>query len=185
MQLWLQKLNVLMFWFPSSFFLLLAGWIEMTDMALISASTQNEEGRYMAILNGSEVSPPVSTNLSGMAQLVLEKSEPSNLTYNVTMIRIADNNDNNVTGVHLHNGLRGYNGTEIKELKILPGYKENGIVAKGNLSASDSFSSELAGKGDLALNSLIQYIENGEVYVDVHTNDSPHGELRGQIFPSP
>ena len=171
--------------FLSSFLLLLAGWIEITDVALISASTQNEEEGFMAILNGREVSPPVSTNLSGIVQLVLEKSKPLNLTYNVTITGIANNNDNNVTSVHLHNGIRGYNGTEIKELKILPGYNENGIVAEGNLSASDSFSSELAGKGDLALNSLIQYIGNGEVYLDVHTQVNPHGELRGQIFPSP
>lgn len=171
--------------FLSSFLLLLAGWIERTDMALISASTQNEEEGFKAILNGSEVSPSVSTNLSGVAQLVLEKSEPLNLTYNVTIPGLANNNDNNVTSVHLHNGIRGYNGTEIKELMISPGYNENGIVAKGNLSTSESFSSELAGKGELALNSLIQYIGNGEVYLDVHTQDNPHGEIRGQIFPSP
>lgn len=171
--------------FLSSFLLLLAGWIERTDMALVSASPQNEEEGFKAMLNGSEVSPPVSTNLSGIAQLVLEKSTPLLLTYNVTITGLANNNDNNVTSVHLHNGIRGYNGTEIKELKILPGYNEIGIVANGNLSAWDSFSSELAGKGDLALNSLIQYIGNGEVYVDVHTQDNPHGELRGQIFPSP
>jgi hypothetical protein len=165
--------------------LLFAGWIEMIDVALILASTQNEEKGFRAILNGREVSPPVSTNLSGIAQLVLEKSRPLNLTYNVTISGITDNNDNNVTSVHLHNGIRGYNGTEIKELKILPGYHENGIVAEGNLSASDSFSSELAGKGEVALNSLIQYLENGEVYLDVHTQNNPHGELRGQIFPYP
>ena len=181
----IEILNTLMLYFSLSFLLLLAGWIEITDVALISASTQNEEEGFRAILNGSEVSPPVSTNLSGIAQLVLEKSKPLNLNYNVTITGITNNNDNNVTSVHLHNGIRGYNGTEIKELKILPGYNENGIVAMGNLSTSDSFSSELAGKGDLALNSLIQYIGNGEVYLDVHTQDNPHGELRGQIFPSP
>ncbi len=148
---------------------MLAGWIEITDVALISASTQNEEEGFRAILNGSEVSPLVSTSLSGIAHLVLEKSRPLNLTYNVTIPGIANNNDNNVTSVHLHNGIRGYNGTEIKELKILPGYNENGIVAEGNLSASDSFSSELAGKGEVALNSLIQYLENGEVYLYVLT----------------
>jgi hypothetical protein len=179
------KLNTLMLCFLSLFLLLLAGWIEITNVALISASTQNEEEGFRAILNGSEVSPPVSTNLSGIAQLVLEKSNPLNLIYNVTITGIANNNDNNVTSVHLHNGIRGYNGTEIKELQILPGYKEDGIVAKGNLSSSDIFSSELAGKGDLALNSLLQYIGNGEVYLDVHTQVSPHGELRGQIFLSP
>jgi hypothetical protein len=70
------KLNTLMLCFLTSFFLLLAGWIEITDMALISASTQNEEEEFKAILNGSEVSPPVSTNLSGIAHLVLEKSTP-------------------------------------------------------------------------------------------------------------
>jgi hypothetical protein len=172
------KLNILMLCFLSSFLLLLAGWIEITDVALISASTQNEEEGFMAILNGSEVSPPVSTNLSGFVQLVLEKSKPLNLTYNVTITGIANNNDNNVTSVHLHNGIRGYYGTEIKELKILPGYNENGIVAE-DMSASDSFSSELAGKGDLALNSLVHYMGNGEVYLDVHTQDNPHGELKG------
>jgi hypothetical protein len=39
--------------------------------------------------------------------------------------------------------------------------------------------------GFSALNSLIQDIGNGEVYLDVHTQDNPYGELRGQIFPSP
>jgi hypothetical protein len=86
-----------------------------------------------------------------------------------------------VTGVHLHNGISGFNGTVIAELPIKQGHERNGILAVGNLNGSSNFSSELSGKGELAISSLINYIDNDGVYIDIHTMDNPNGELRGQV----
>jgi hypothetical protein len=80
-----------------------------------------------------------------------------------------------VTGVHLHNGISGFNGTVIAELSIKQEHERNGILAVGNLNGSSNFSNELA------ISSLINYIDNDGVYIDIHTMDNPNGELRGQV----
>jgi hypothetical protein len=176
---------VLIFYFSA---LLIAMVVAKMTSTIISVSAQEEEERFTATLNGSEVSPPVNTGVSGNAEFVLYRGAPTHLLYNVSITGIDNNDeidDNNITGVHLHNGIRGYNGTEIKKLPVMQGYERDGIISIGNLTASDSFSSELGGKGELALNLLMRYINNSEVYLDVHTEDNPHGELRGQVFQSP
>jgi hypothetical protein len=134
----------------------------------------------MAILNGSEVSPPINTDATGEANFILLREQPIRLSYNVSVTGI-DGNSNNVTRIHLHNGISGFNGTVIAELPIIQGQKRNGILAFGNLNGSSNFSNELSGKGDLAISSLINYTDNDRVYVDIHTMDNPNGELRGQV----
>src|SRR5215207_1251499 len=173
-----------MFSSPKIFLLLslsivLVGMSEGVPSALNSTSAQQEE-RFIAVLNGSEVSPPVNTDATGEAEFILHREQPIRLFYNVSVTGI-DSNSNNVTGVHLHNGISGFNGTAIAELPIIQGYERNGILAVGNLNGSSNFSNELSGKGELAISSLINYIDNNTVYLDIHTIDNPNGELRGQV----
>ena len=139
-----------------------------------------QEEKFVAILNGSEVSPPVSSDATGKAEFILYREQPIRLLYKVSVSGI-DSNINNITGVHLHNGIRDFNGTTIKELPVIKEHERNGVLAVGNITGSDNFSSELSGKGELAISSLIHYIDNDEVYLDIHTVDNPRGELRGQV----
>ena len=155
------------------------GIAQVVPRALISTSAQQEE-RFIAILNGSEVSPPVNTGTTGEAEFILHREQPIRLFYNVSVTGI-DSNSNNVIGVHLHNGISGFNGTVIAELPITQGYERNDILAVGNLNGSSNFSNELNGKGELAISSLVNYIDNDTVYLDVHTEDNPSGELRGMV----
>jgi hypothetical protein len=164
---------------PFSLSIVLIGIAEIVPLVLLSTSAQQEE-RFVAILNGSEVSPPVNTDATGEAEFILHREQPIRLFYNVSVDGI-ESVGNNVTGVHLHNGISGFNGTVIAELPIKQGNERNGILAVGNLNGSSNFSNELSGKGELAISSLINYIDNDGVYIDIHTMDNPNGELRGQV----
>jgi CHRD domain-containing protein len=159
--------------------MVLIGIAQIVPSVLNSTSAQQEE-RFIAVLNGSEVSPPVNTGAKGDAEFILHGEQPIRLFYNVSVTGI-DSNSNNVTGVHLHNGVRGFNGTVIAELPIIHGHERNGILAVGNLNGSSNFTNELSGKGELTISSLINYIGNNTVYLDIHTADNPSGELRGQV----
>jgi hypothetical protein len=56
----------------------LVGIAEIVPLALISTSAQQEE-RFIAILNGSEVSPPVNTDATGEAEFILHGEQPISL----------------------------------------------------------------------------------------------------------
>lgn len=159
--------------------MVLIGIAQILPSALNSTLAQQDES-FIAILNGSEVSPPVNTNATGEAEFILHTEQPFRLFHNVSVTGI-DSISNNVTGIHLHNGISGFNGTVIAELPIMQGLERNGMVAVGNLNGSSNFSSELSGKGEFAISSLINYIDNENVYLDIHTMDNPNGELRGQV----
>ena len=58
--------------------------------------------------------------------------------------------------------------------------KENnfsGELSKGTLTADD-LSGDLMGK---SLKDLVKLIKSGDIYVNVHTDANPNGEIRGQI----
>jgi hypothetical protein len=146
----------------------------------LNSTLAQQEERFMAMLKGSEVSPPADTDATGEAEFILHREQPVRLFYNIS-IKGIDSNSNNVTGIHLHNGISGFNGTVVAELPIIQEHERNGILAVGNLNGSSNFSNELSGKGEFAISSLINYIDNDTVYLDIHTTDHPNGELRGQV----
>ena len=81
---------------------------------------------------------------------------------------------------HLHNGKQG----EIGPF-IVPLYKSdnptilmNGKLASGNITAN-MLGGPMAGKQIANLNTAMK---NSETYVNVHTQQNPNGEIRGQII---
>ena len=56
----------------------------------------------------------------------------------------------------------------------------NGKLIEGNDSAPDLIG-PLKGK---TVNDLVQAMNNGSIYVNVHTTQNPGGEIRGQIDPA-
>jgi hypothetical protein len=183
-----SSLAVIMISNPEVFLLLslsiaFFGITEIVPLTLNSIVAQQEE-RFTAKLKGSEVSPPVSTDATGEADFILHREQPVRLFYNVSINGIAGSS-NNVTGIHLHNGIGGYNGTVIAELPIKQEHERSGVLVVGNLNGSSNFSNELSGKGEFAISSLINYTDNDRVYLDIHTMDYPSGELRGQVSRMP
>jgi hypothetical protein len=127
---------------------------------------------------GEEVTAtPVESSARGNAVLRLSK-DGSELHYRVTVSRIE-----NVTMAHLHLAPAGANGPVVAWLypsspppQLIEG-RLNGVLAAGTITESD-----LVGLlGGATLADLVDQIEAGNVYVNVHTSAYPAGEIRGQL----
>ena len=96
----------------------------------------------------------------------------------------------NVTLVHFHCAQAGKNGPVI--VSFFSGAQDvNGIFLEGNIKNNNITCSEdgvdFCNCDGLEVNnmpSLYQAMRNGLVYLNVHTNANPDGEVRGQIFTS-
>jgi hypothetical protein len=152
-----------------------------TASATLSAAPQN----FVAPLSGGEEVPPRDTNAHGVAKFQLS-ADGTELSY----ILIASNIDN-VTASHIHLGPAGANGPVVAFLFAGTGPgsgPHDGVLATGTITSADLIG-PLAG---LTLADLIEEMEAGNTYVNVHTDDGvaptntgpgdfPGGEIRGQI----
>jgi hypothetical protein len=141
---------------------------------------------YRAHLTGAEEVPERETRAQGQATFQL-RADGSELHYRLIVANIE-----NVVAAHIHLGARGTNGPVVAFLygSVPPGGgRLNGVIATGVITEA-SLVGQLAGK---PLSALIDEIEAGNTYVNVHTNDGvdptntgpgdfPGGEVRGQIF---
>jgi CHRD domain len=97
-------------------------------------------------------------------------------TINVTDIE-------NVTAAHIHSGQVGENGPVVVTL-----FKEDSptpimmtgevLLSEGNITATN-LEGPMAGK---ILSDLTSAMRNEQTYVNVHTQQNPDGEIRGQIL---
>lgn len=131
------------------------------------------EKSFKAKLMGMNEATPVKTEAGGMAHFKLS-ADGKQMTFKLTVKNLM-----NVTAAHIHAGGEGKSGPVVVGLFSGP-KKEgafSGTLAEGTITDKD-LSGSLNGKsvGDLA-----KMMENGEVYVNVHTTQNPAGEMRGQI----
>ena len=130
---------------------------------------------YEAPLAGQNEVPPVQSNATGLAVFTTPFNDTVNYRVNITGI-------SNPTGAHIHVAQSGQNGHIVAYLFHTPTSKENqsptGIIFSGNFSNS-SLKGPMQGK---TLGDLAAAMDSGEIYVNVHTTEHPHGEIRGQII---
>lgn len=131
---------------------------------------------YHAKLTGDQVVPPVKTQATGELALHVNP-DATEMKYDLTV-----HNLHNVRAAHIHLGKSGANGPEVLPLYTLPktGQKEarvEGKLASGTLTSKDLMG-ELQGR---SLQALIDEIRAGRAYVQVHTEQNPDGEIRGQV----
>ena len=128
---------------------------------------------YKAELIGKEETPPVDTMAKGIATFEPEKWGKE-LRFKVTVEDIEG-----VTAAHIHLGKKG------AEVPVVAGLfggpkkegKFSGTLAEGTITNKDLVG-PLSGK---TFKDLIGLIKKGELYVNVHTEKHPGGELRGEI----
>ena len=152
----------------------------LTSITYLSSATSVfavQEGewdkqKFTAHLFGDQEVPPIQTNASGMTWF---KPMQDNVWFKVNVTDIQG-----ITMAHIHSGKQGENGPP-----IVPLYKSDtpsgpivGILAKGNITA-DTFQGPMTGK---PISDLITAMQNGETYVNIHTQQNPNGEIRGQIM---
>jgi len=148
--------------------------VAMTTI-LMSASVvfSADKGSFSAKLSGHDSTPAIKTTAKGDAEFKLAKYGKE-LSYKLTVTDIE-----NVTAAHIHQGKKGKNGPPVAGLFAGPKKegKFSGVLAEGVISEKELMGS-LTGK---PVDALVKLIKTGDVYVNIHTDGHPDGELRGQI----
>ena len=115
----------------------------------------------LATLEGSQEVPAVTSTATGTAYLTVDETSGASVINVITTGLISP------TAAHIHGGFAGSNGG------ILQAFEQNAdVVGNFSNSADALFSAE-----DLAS------FQSGGTYVNVHTDENPGGELRGQVLP--
>jgi hypothetical protein len=147
--------------------------IDFPTSAFAGEEEQQQE-RFITELTGFEEVPPVNdTSAIGVAEFKLGQD---NIMYTVNVTDIE-----NVTATHIHSGQVGENGPIVITL-----FKEDtptaamttGVLSEGNITATN-LEGPMAGK---LLSNLTSAMCNEQTYVNVHTQQNPNGEIRGQIL---
>lgn len=128
---------------------------------------------FKAKLTGKEDVPALKTPARGEAIFKLGK-DGMEVGYEVDLKGIE-----NVSAAHIHYGKKGENGAPIANLFTGPKKvgKFSGELVKGVITDKDLYG-VLQGK---TIGDLVKMIKEGELYVNVHTDKHPDGEIRGQI----
>ena len=149
---------------------LMAGALAATAATAAVATS----GNFRTHLSGDEEVPAVLTGAQGQATFKLA-ADGQSMTYKLNVANIDD-----VTQAHIHLEQPGVNGDIVAFLFGLvpdPGVDVNGTLASGSIDAGDLIG-PLVGQ---PLGALIDAIESGGAYVNVHTVAHRGGEIRGQL----
>lgn len=158
-----------------------------------------------AVVPGDPLDDPSASTASGTAYFTLTTGgangpelsytvDLSGLYYDTELPRASSTGpDNLVRAVHIHFGAIGTNGWHALNIYGVPREDDGDLVVQlnslsGNWDDSDenfNGGSE-AGMGDsVALTDALTELQNGELYVQVHTFGYRAGEIRGQITSVP
>jgi hypothetical protein len=158
-------------------------------LTLVAFGSQAAELLFTAKLDGAQNLPePVSTPASGAVELRVS-ADGKSVAYKVTVAKLA-----NAATADLHLGSATQNGPLV--VKLWPrggGPKKgdfSGVLAEGRFDAGDLIG-PMTGS---PLADLVDELQSGNVYVNVHTNDGTDppnsgpgdfrlGEIRGQLKP--
>jgi hypothetical protein len=132
-----------------------------------------QQKKFTATLSSKDEVPPNNSKASGTAEFNVS-SDGKTVSYKVDVKDI-----NKVTMAHIHQGKKGENGPVVVTLfkSATPSGPMNGELAKGDATAN-KLEGPLKGK---QISDLVKIMEDGNAYTNVHTEQNPKGEIRGQI----
>lgn len=131
---------------------------------------------FSTLLSGKNEVPAVRTRTLGLTQAALLE-EGAKLNLLTSIIRLPRRID--ITMAHLHLGAEGENGPVVANLLSGSAFEGRGRFRrlKADLETGDLVG-PLQGQ---PLDALIRAIQAGNVYVNIHTDRNPGGEVRGQL----
>ena len=140
------------------------------------ATSSTGQQTFTATMTGSEEVPPKNTQATGSAKFV-SSSDGNSMTYRIRVAHI-----NGVTMAHIHSGSIGKNGPIVVTLfkSATPTGPMNGPLSQGTITSAN-LEGPLKGK---TISDLVKLINDGKAYANVHTQQNPKGEIRGQISTS-
>jgi CHRD domain-containing protein len=142
-----------------------------------AASASNAAGArnfISAPIHGDEEVPAVATAGRGVAKFWL--NDDGSVSFKLIVANIE-----NVTQSHIHLAPAGTNGPIVVFLfGLVPaGVTEQGVLSEGTFTQANLIPRPAIGFGG-TMAELIEAIETGGAYVNVHTVAHPGGEMRGQ-----
>lgn len=139
------------------------------QVSMIEAS---DNKNYGTKLSGANEVPAAITDATGLAKFNFS-NDGSSASFHVNVSGLED-----VRFAHIHFAKAGSNGGVVFTLRMdkVEG-PVSGIYAKGDI-LSGNLSGQLLG-GDLEI--LREAFRTGNAYVNVHSDDFPSGEIRGQV----
>lgn len=146
--------------------------LKMTRTEIAAAlKLEDQEEEFRAKLLGTNEVPPVTTNAEGQVEFELQGAA---LKFKINVSNIM-----NANAAHIHLAAVGQNGPVV--VTLFSGPKKvglfSGVLAEGVITAAD-LSGSLAGQ---PLSALLERMRTGQTYVNVHTDQNPAGEIRGQV----
>lgn len=145
----------------------------------VTADEHDNPQMFSTDLSGDAEVPSVETNASGHATFELS-ADGSELHFEVYIDCIR-----NVNQGHIHLGGPDENGPvvvwlypqETQEPETIEGLQRDFVLAEGTVTEADLVD-ELEGE---SLDALAAEMEAGQTYVNIHSEQNPEGEIRGQI----
>ena len=153
--------------------IVLAALMVFTALASGLALAGGNGKHWTAPLDGSQEVPAVDSNGTGVAKFKLSKDGTS-ISYKLNVANLDD-----VVQSHIHIAPAGVNGSVVV---FLFGPAAGGVTVNGTLAEGTITAAQLVGPlvgADLA--DLVDEMNAGNAYVNVHTLANPGGEIRGQI----
>ncbi len=139
--------------------------ILLAVMALMSSTTfaNHLSGNmlFSALFSGDQEVPVVETDATGVGGFFINASMDT-LCISITVNGLSGP----ITGAHIHSGMMG----------------ENGDVLVNFTDDVDGNSIQATVTGDDLSPELIEAMLNGGLYFNIHTDENPGGEIRGQIL---
>jgi len=136
-----------------------------------------EELEFRSVLRGRNEVPSVRTRTFGAASAALLE-QGTVLEVLASIVRLPS--DVEITLAHLHLGAEGENGPVIANLLAENPVDDSTSIRRINASLE---SSDLLGPlSGQTLSDLVRAIQEERVYVNIHTDRNPAGEVRGQLI---
>jgi hypothetical protein len=138
--------------------------------------------KFIANLRGRNEVPPVATDAFGAAKFVSDK-HCTKIKFFLKVEEI-----DNFVQAHIHFGRRGENGPVLAflfgaDLESLE--DQNGISTRKGIVTGVITDKDIE-KNDVGVDDvedLLELMKDERTYVNVHTEQNPGGEIRGQIIP--
>lgn len=143
-----------------------------------AAEQAQQDQEFTANLTGDSEVPPVTTNATGTAEFELN-DDGDEMSYDLEVEDIEG-----VLFAHIHQGSDSENGPIVVTLFNAtdgPTDEIDGTLESGDFAAED-FEGPLQGQN---MTDLVDAIEGGQAYVNVHTEANPPGEVRGTVEVAP
>ena len=139
------------------------------------ADTHFPNSVFTAQLAGENEVPVIDSAGSGFSSVTVSE-DGTTLDYRLYVQGLDD-----VTMAHIHVGGADENGPVAAFLfgPEDPGVMADGLIADGTITAGDLIPTD--GVFDGTMSELVQLMQDGETYVNVHTEANPPGEIRGQL----